>query len=155
MSSKNKSTPTHAERAANYREEWFSCSQSVFAAYAPDFGISADTGLKIATPFGAGMGKQQYTCGAVTGALMVLGLKFGMGENDPAENKSLTYSKTLEFMEEFKRINGSISCLELLDGLNMNDPADYQQMLDQKMFINRCNKYVDDAVKILNKILEN
>jgi C_GCAxxG_C_C family probable redox protein len=99
------------------------------------------------------MGRQQLTCGAVTGALMVLGLKYGKGLNDPEEMKKLTYSKALEFFEEFKKIHGSTNCRELLDGLNMSDPEDHKKIMDRKLFDIKCEKYVSDAVKITEKLM--
>jgi C_GCAxxG_C_C family probable redox protein len=144
---------TPSEKAASIWEKGFNCSQSVLAAIGPVFGVSENVCLKVATAFGGGMGRQQYTCGAVTGALMALGLRYGRGTDDPAENKSFTYTKAVEFMQEFRKINGSVTCRELLDGLDMNDPAEHQQMVDQGMFENRCKKYVQDAVKILEKMM--
>jgi C_GCAxxG_C_C family probable redox protein len=67
---------TKKELAIHYFTHHFNCSQSVFTAFAPDFGISADESLKIACAFGGGMGRRQLTCCAVTGALMALGLKY-------------------------------------------------------------------------------
>jgi C_GCAxxG_C_C family probable redox protein len=145
---------TRTEKALSYRQRGFSCSQAVFAAFAPEYGISEDSGLKIACAFGAGMGRQQFTCGAVSGALMVLGLKYGMGLNDPSENKNLTYSKTTEFFHKFREKHRSLNCRELLDGLDMNDPEDYRMILEKGLFVSRCNKYVEDAVKILEKMMK-
>jgi C_GCAxxG_C_C family probable redox protein len=145
---------TLSESASSIWEKGYNCSQSVLAAVGPALGISENTCLKLSTAFGGGMGRQQYTCGAVTGALMALGLRFGMGTDDPAESKSFTYSKAVEFMQEFRKINGSVTCRELLDGLDMNDPAGHQQMVDQGMFENRCKKYVQDAVNILEKMMK-
>lgn len=145
---------TRTEKALNFRKSGFNCSQSVFAAFCPENGIPENNGLKIACAFGAGMGRQQLTCGAATGALMVLGLKYGMGLNDPPEKKNLTYSKTTEFTREFREKHGSINCRELLDGLDMNDPEDYRKIIEKGLFVSRCNKYVEDAVKILEKMME-
>jgi C_GCAxxG_C_C family probable redox protein len=100
------------------------------------------------------MGRLQHTCGAVTGALMVLGLKYGKALNDPEEKKQLTYSKTREFFEEFNKLHGSTNCRDLLDGLDMTDPVDHQKIIDLKLFDIRCEKYVADAVNIAEKLLK-
>jgi len=132
----------------------FNCSQSVLAAFGTEYGLSGDKCLKIATAFGGGMGRQQHICGAITGALMVLGLRYGKGLNDPEEKKRYTYQKTKEFFDEFKRLNGSENCLELLDGLNMNDPDDNKIIVERNYYAIRCEKYVSDAVNILSEIIE-
>jgi C_GCAxxG_C_C family probable redox protein len=131
----------------------FNCSQSVLTAFAPEFGLTNDQSLKIACAFGAGMGRQQHTCGAVTGALMVLGLKFGKGENGTNEQKADTYAKTVEFINAFKARNGSINCKELLQGLDMNNADDYKIIDTKNLFETSCVKYVEDATDIVEKII--
>jgi C_GCAxxG_C_C family probable redox protein len=140
------------EIAQQYFATQFNCSQSVFTAFAPDFGITVDNSLKIACAFGGGMGKQQHTCGAVTGALMAIGLKYGKGFSDADEKKQLTYEKTIRFFDEFKAIHGSINCKDLLKGLNMNKPDDLEQMLSEAMFTKLCPQYVATAVQITEQL---
>ena len=140
--------------ATNFFRGQFNCSQSVLATFGPEGGLSEDESLRIATAFGAGMGRQQHICGAITGALMVLGLKYGKGLNDPEERKKYTYQLTKEFFDEFKRLNGSENCLELLDGLDMNNPVDNKKIVERNYFEIRCEKYVSDAVNILSKMIE-
>lgn len=141
-------------KAIEYFRNKFNCSQSVLATFGPEYGLSDDESLKIATAFGGGMGRQQHICGAITGALMVLGLKYGKGLNDPEEKKKYTYQLTKEFFDEFKRLNGSENCRELLDGLDMNNPVDNRKIVERNYFEIRCEKYVSDAVTILSKIME-
>ncbi|MDX9946019.1 MAG: C-GCAxxG-C-C family protein [Bacteroidales bacterium] len=140
--------------AINYFRGHFNCSQSVLTAFGPDYGLSEDESLRIATAFGAGMGRQQHICGAITGALMVLGLRYGKGMNDPEEKKSDTYLKTRKFFDEFKKLNGSVNCRDLLDGLDINNPEDHKLIEERNLFDIRCEKYVSDAVNILIKLTE-
>lgn len=142
------------EEALAYFRNSFNCSQSVFVTFGQELGLPEDDCLKIATAFGGGMGRQQYICGAVTGALMVLGLKYGKGLNDPEEKKKNTYRITKEFFHEFKRLNGSENCLELLDGLDMNNPDDNKKITERNYYEIRCEKYVSDAVNILSEIMD-
>ena len=141
-------------KALDYFRNKFNCSQSVLAAFGPEYGLSEDECLKITTAFGGGMGRQQHICGAISGALMVLGLRYGKGLKDPEEKKRYTYQLTKEFFDEFKRLNGSENCLELLDGLNINDPDDNKKIVERNYYVIRCEKYVSDAVNILSKIME-
>jgi C_GCAxxG_C_C family probable redox protein len=142
------------EEALKYFRNKFNCSQSVFTVFGPDFGLDKEESLKICCAFGGGMGRQQLTCGAVTGALMVLGLKYGKGLNGSEENKQITYTKTREFFAEFKKLHGSSCCKDLLDRLDMNDPDDHKKIMDQNLFDIRCEKYVADAVQITEKLLK-
>ncbi len=140
------------EKAISLFRDNFNCSQAVLASFASDYGADPNMLLRIATPFGGGMGRQQKICGAVTGALMVLGLRYGKGLDDPDEKKQHTYEMTVKFMDEFTAMNGSVVCLDLLQGLNMNDPDDRKKIDELKLFTTSCEKYVRDAVTILGKL---
>ena len=140
------------EKAVEYFKNKFNCSQSVFTVFGTEQGLDENTCLKASCAFGGGMGRQQLTCGAVTGALMAIGVKHGKGLNDPEEKKQETYALTRKFFEEFTKINGSANCFELLDGLNMNDPDDHKKITDQNLFVVKCEKYVADAVRIVENL---
>jgi C_GCAxxG_C_C family probable redox protein len=142
------------EKVVEYFRNKFNCSQSVFTVFGLGYGIPENDCLKISCAFGGGMGRQQHTCGAVTGALMAIGLKYGKGINDTEEKKQLTYSKTREFFEEFIKIHDSTNCRELLDGLNMSDPEDHKKIMDRNLFEVKCEKYVADAVRITEKLIK-
>lgn len=140
--------------ALEYFRNNFNCSQAVFTAFGTRYGIGENECLKIGCAFGAGMGRQQFTCGAVTGALMSLGLKYGKGLNDPDGNKSDTYLKTREFFSEFINMNGSAVCRILLNNLDINDPEDHKKIMEQGLFEKNCEKYVADAVRITEAIMK-
>jgi len=146
---------TKTENAVNYFKNGFNCSQAVFASTAQDLGISEDDCLRIGAAFGGGMARRQMTCGAVTGALMAIGLKYGRAFNDDPGKKAETYEKTLEFFSGFKKRNGSVNCRELLQGLDMNDPEDQKKIEELKLFQTSCSKYVKDAAEIVEAIIEN
>jgi C_GCAxxG_C_C family probable redox protein len=141
------------EKAIKYFRDKFNCSQAVLTVFGTECGLCENDCLKISCAFGGGMGRQQFTCGAITGAMMVLGLKYGKAINDPEEKKEITYLKTREFFNEFKKLNGSVNCRELLNGLDLNDPADHQQIIDQKLFDIKCEKCVADAVNIVEALI--
>jgi C_GCAxxG_C_C family probable redox protein len=115
--------------------------------------LTEDQALRVACAFGGGMGRQQFTCGAVTGAAMVLGLKFGKGTNDNDEKKQHTYDKTNELFAEFIKLHGSTNCLSLLNNLNMRDKEEYSQIVEKNLFHTNCRKYVSDAVKLTETII--
>ena len=141
------------EQAMEYFRSGFNCAQSVLAPFGPDYELSEEHCLKVACAFGAGMGRQQHTCGAVTGALMVLGLQYGKGKTDDNAKKLDTYEKTRAFFKAFSEKHGSIGCLELLDGLRMDNPADMKKIEELDLHNTRCAKLVKDAVELVEENL--
>jgi C_GCAxxG_C_C family probable redox protein len=143
-----------ADNAIDYFRNQFNCSQAVFTVFGTEYGLHENECLKVACAFGGGMGRQQYTCGAVTGAMMVLGLKYGKAINDTEEKKQMTYSKTRELFAEFNKLYGTTNCRELLNGLDMNNPEDHKKIIEQGLFDTKCEKYVTDCVLIVDKIMK-
>jgi C_GCAxxG_C_C family probable redox protein len=106
----------------------FSCSQSVFSAFAAQFGIAEDLALKIASPFGGGVARQGEVCGAVTGALMVIALKHG---TITPENKEEIYKISQEFIHRFEEKHGSIVCRKLV-GFDISISEEFQKAREKK-----------------------
>lgn len=142
-----------AAKALQYFDNSFNCAQSVLASFAGELGLSEDDSLRVACAFGGGMGRQQYTCGAVTGAAMALGLKFGKALHDAEEKKKLTYEKTVRLFEEFEKLHGSSTCRHLLENLDMRDEKEHAIIVERNLFNTSCRTYVADAVKIAEKII--
>jgi C_GCAxxG_C_C family probable redox protein len=143
---------TKSENAIQYFRIGFNCSQAVLATFGQEYEVPEDACLRLACAFGGGMARRQMTCGAVTGALMVLGLKFGRARNDDISKKTETYEKANDFIKEFIKRNGSVSCRELLHGLDMNDPEEQKVIEELELFQTVCVKYVRDAVEIMQGI---
>jgi C_GCAxxG_C_C family probable redox protein len=142
---------TNVEKAISSFNEDFNCTQSVLSTFSTQFGLDLDTALKLASGFGGGMGRQGNTCGAVTGAFMVIGLKYGMGVDKINDNKEKTYQLVNEFSNKFQKINGSIKCKELL-GCDINTPEGIEYFEQNELFQN-CLQYVKNAVEILEEII--
>jgi C_GCAxxG_C_C family probable redox protein len=131
----------------------YNCSQSVLSVFAEDFGLTKDCCLRLASPFGSGIARMQETCGAITGALMVIGLKYGKGEHGLEADKANAYKISLQLIAKFKERHQSINCLELLDNLDINTPEGMEEIQKREMFQCNCSKYVRDAVEIAESIL--
>ena len=136
------------ELAKTTFEKKFNCAQSVISAVSADLGLNKSTALKISTGFGAGMGRLQNTCGAVTGAFMAISYKYGVDNEEDFALKEKAYTKVKEFAEEFEKLHGSISCRKLLE-CDLNTEEGKKTYKDNDYFNNRCMKYVKDAVKLL------
>ncbi len=141
---------THEEKALSYFCDHFHCSQAVLAAYADELGITEEQALKIAYCFNSGMRKGEV-CGACSGALMVLGMRYGQSKKGDLESRNRANAKTVEFLEAFKKANGSYICNELL-GCDISTPAGTQYAMDNKLFTKLCPKMVASAVEILEEM---
>lgn len=140
------------EQAAALFKEGFSCSQAVFAAFSEDQGLDRDTSLKLAQAFGGGMAHLGEACGAVTGAFMLIGLKYGRTKADDLEARDRTYAKMRRFAERFKALHCSIQCRCLL-GLDLGTEEGLRLAREKNLFQTLCAKYVQDAATIVEEIL--
>ena len=111
---------TPVETASEKFLSGYNCAQSVLWTFAQRFGLSEDTALKIACGFGAGLGRRQEVCGAVTGGIMALGLKYGRGEKQDRTATEETYAMTQELLRRFETAHGSCNCRTLLGGCDLN-----------------------------------
>jgi C_GCAxxG_C_C family probable redox protein len=108
-------TPEQArEKAQELFRSGCNCSQSVLCAVCGELGFDTDTALKIAQPFGGGMGRMREVCGAVSGMFMALGLASGSADTSDKTAKDETYKQVQQFAELYRTKNGSIICRELL-----------------------------------------
>jgi C_GCAxxG_C_C family probable redox protein len=140
----------HTDLARSRFSEGFSCSQSVLAAFAPDLGLDANAALRVSAAFGGGMGRLGHTCGAVTGALMALGLKYGATVADPAA-KERTYAQAREFIARFEARHGATACADLL-GVNISTPEGQAAAREANLFKTVCPGLVASAAIILQEM---
>lgn len=140
------------EKALEIFKQGFSCSQAVLGVYCEELGLDMKTALKLADGFGGGMGRMGLTCGAVTGAFMVISLKHGRIKADDLDSKNKTNSMINEFVKKFEASHGNLGCEELL-GCSIGTKEGYEYAKENNLFEKRCNQYVKDATKILGDIL--
>ena len=133
------------DEACNLFEDGYVCSQAVFGVFCEEFGLSKNDAFKIAACFGSGM-RQAEVCGACTGALMAIGLKYG-------EDKKTCDRLSNRFFEEFRKENGSFICRDLLE-CDISTPEGVKYALDNNLFKEVCPKMVASAVKITEKIFD-
>ena len=101
------------EAAVGSFREGFNCSQAILSTYSGEFGLEREAALKAAAAFGGGMGGLGEVCGAVTGALFVIGLKYGYTEAKDKETKEKTYARVRDFAGRFRSRHGALCCREL------------------------------------------
>jgi len=139
------------EKASILFNQGFNCSQAVFSVFCEELGLNPEVALKISCGFGGGM-CQGEICGAVTGAVMVLSLKYGQSKVEDKESKEKTYEIIKEFSERFKDDNRSIICKELLD-FDLSKENARELARGKGLFTTICPKMIRDAVSILEEIL--
>ena len=105
---------TRAERAESYFKEGCNCAQAVFAACLDEQDLDQKTAIKIAAPFGGGMGRLREVCGALTGLFMAAGLKVGYTDLKDREAKTAHYQLIQNLGLRFKEEYGSLLCRDLL-----------------------------------------
>jgi len=132
-------------------KEHFNCAQSVFSSYAPKFGINESDALKIASGFVAGINYKGKTCGAVTGAYMTIGLKYGFCNAMDKHAREIISQKLYEFDREFIKRNGSIECHELLKG-DVSDKDQLEKLRKEGVFRRICPEFIKDSAEILKDI---
>ena len=98
------------------------------------------------------MARMGETCGVVTGALMVIGLKYGMTQAKDEGARDKTYKRAQEFASKFKARHDSIVCRELL-GYDLSKPEGRKAAHDKGLFTTLCPQLVRDAVEILEQLL--
>lgn len=142
---------THEEKALSYLANEFNCAQAVLGAFASDFGIDEELALKLATEFGGGVRCGQL-CGAVSGAMLVLGLKYGNYHSGDKDEISKAYNISVEFNKRFCERNNSIVCKELL-GYDFSIPEHRKIIREQNIMMQICPQMVTDAVEIVEQLI--
>lgn len=139
------------EEAISCFENGFNCSQAVLSVFSKELGIDWETALKIATGFGGGMRKGEV-CGAVTGAIMAIGLKEGHFIEGDLNTKEKAYALTREFEDRFEKLNGSIICKDIL-GYDISIEENREIIKEKGLFDTICPKVIKNAIDILEDML--
>lgn len=134
----------YVDEAVQLFEDGYMCSQAVLAVFCEEFGLSRQQAFKISVSFGSGMRKGEV-CGACTGALMALGLKYG-------ENRSKSDEMCVRFLDDFEKENGSYICRDLL-GCDIRTEEGIKHAIDNNLFREICPKMVESAAKITEELI--
>jgi len=129
----------------------YNCSESILLAIAKDsFGLDTDLIPKIATGFGGGISRQGHVCGAVSGAVMGFGLKYG--RTNPEELRAKTYNRVVQFFKQFQKEFGSILCKEL-SGCDLSTIEGIRKFREDDVHEKRCRYLVTGALKIFTNLI--
>ncbi len=129
----------------------YRCSQAVLAAFAPDYNMDPDLArtISIGLAGGSGVGGE---CGAVSGAYLVIGLKYGFAHPGDPERFQKVMGKVKTFVQAFQALHGKINCPELI-GLDLFSAEGYKQFVEKNIKADFCKGYVANTINILERIL--
>lgn len=140
-----------ADDAAQCFADGFNCAQAVLSSFSEDLGLPREMAYKVAGAFGSGMGQLGETCGAVTGALMLLGLKYGKCKATDTVSKDRTYAFVKAYTDSFTKKFGSIKCRDLI-GFDLSDGTQLQEARNSGVFQKMCPGYITHSVELIEDI---
>jgi C_GCAxxG_C_C family probable redox protein len=126
------------------------CSQAMLTVFGEPYGLDAKMAEKLGRPLGGGMGRLALTCGAVTGAVLILGL--AKDHQDEGEARKVSYSAVQELFRRFEALHGTTECKNLL-GADMSTAEGLKKIQEEKLVSNLCPVFVRDAAAILAQLL--
>ncbi len=128
------------------------CAQSVLSAFTDEFQADRKLALQLSIGFGAGMGRLQGTCGAVTGSFMVIGLYACKKYMDNKERKESSYAMIQKFDEKFKSIHGATEC-KMLINCDLRTEEGVKYFADNNIHEKVCEKCITDAIEIVQELI--
>lgn len=132
---------TKKEKAIELHDKRFNCCQAVACAFAEEIGMDEATLFKIGEGFGLGMGCMDGTCGALSGAIMLAGLKNSDGNLDAPATKADTYKISKEILNRFREKCGGTICREL-------------KGVDTGKLLCTCPDCITNAVEVVEEVLK-
>lgn len=142
-----------SENAVQCFTDGFNCAQAVLSSFSDEYSCPKELALKISGAFGSGMGQLGETCGAVTGALMVIGLKYGKFISTDTASKDRTYACVKFYSDNFKSRFGSIKCHDLIK-YNLSNPDELLEARKAGVFKSICPALIKGSVEILEPLLK-
>lgn len=140
-----------SENAIMNFKQGLNCCQCVLLSFNESLGLDKNLAIRIASGFGGGI-CQGEICGAVTGAIMVLNIKYGNDRAEDNEAKEKIYRVIRSFSERFKNINGSIKCNNLI-GINLKQEENRILARENGIFKEKCPKFIESSINILDDLL--
>ena len=139
-----------SEMATAYFSSGFNCAQSVAAVFCEKYGVDKNTALKMCSGLGAGF-RSGEICGAVSGAVLVIGLKYGQNISEDKAAKDNCNAKTVELMNLVQARNKSVVCREIL-GFDLSVKEEYEQAQEKNLFKTTCVDMVVSSVELLEEL---
>ena len=131
---------TRVEETIGRHDKGYNCAQAVACTYCDLVGVDEETMFKRTEALGLGMGGMEGTCGAITGACVLAGMKNSTGNLEKPNSKGASYKLSRQIVEEFKNQNGATQCREL-------------KGVDTGKVLRACPDCIRDAARIAESVL--
>ncbi|MBR5267692.1 MAG: C_GCAxxG_C_C family protein [Lachnospiraceae bacterium] len=131
---------TRVEETLKRHDRGFNCAQSVACTYCDLVGVDEEMMFRVTEAFGAGMGGMEGTCGAVSGACVLAGMKASTGNLEKPNSKAVSHQLAKEILKRFKEQNGSVVCKEI-------------KGVGTGKVLRSCNDCIKDAAAIAEQVL--
>lgn len=131
----------------------YNCAQAALAAFCAPHGLDEDLAMRLACGFGGGMGRKQEVCGAVSGAVLALGLVHGRGKDGDTARTQDTYAKVRALITAFEARHGSCRCRDLLQGLDTSTPEGAREVKERGLRDSVCTRCVRSAVELAESMI--
>jgi C_GCAxxG_C_C family probable redox protein len=138
------------ERTVDLFANGLNCSQAILTVFGEPYGLAAEIAERIGRPLGGGMGRLGRTCGAVTAAMLILGL--AKDHQDEGEARKVSFSHVRELVKRFEALHGTTECKSLL-GADMSTDEGLKRVQEEKLVSKVCPAFVKDAASILETLL--
>ncbi len=137
---------TLGERAAQLHLEGFNCAQAVLLVLYKYLYPDCENELipKIAAGLGGGIGRCGKICGALTGAVLAVGIKYGVNEINP-DAKALSYAKTQVLLRKFEARHGDVNCRNLIKH-DLSTAVGFEKAKEEKAFESICSHLIKSVV---------
>ena len=140
------------KRGVELFKSGYNCAQAVVGAFADLYGVPQDVALRMSASFGGGMGRMRLTCGAASGMFLLAGLENGCATTESPQKRAENYALVQELAAEFKEVNGSLTCAELLGLRTGKTESPTPNARTQEYYKNRpCAMMVESACRIFAK----
>jgi len=143
---------TKNETAVEIFNKGYNCAQAVLASLSSEHGLDPATAKKVAGAFGGGIASNGDICGAVSGALMLIGLKYGKYKDDDNTSKENTYKIANEYMDKFKKEHGSVKCKDLI-GYDLSIKEELLKARESGIIKTKCPLFVKRSVELVEEVL--
>lgn len=131
---------TRVEETIMRHDKGYNCAQAVACTYCDMIGVEEELIFKMTEALGLGMGGMEGTCGAVSGACVLAGMKRSSGNLEHPDSKAESYKLSREIVKRFQNQNKSVVCKEL-KGVETGIP------------LRSCADCIKDAATIAEQVL--
>jgi C_GCAxxG_C_C family probable redox protein len=139
------------EKTMELCNQGLNCSQAIITAFGEPFGVDAKTAKNLGRPWGGGMGHLALTCGALTGAVAILGL--ARNDSDEQQARQDAFESVRELFHRFEAKHGATACKDLL-GADMSTAAGKKKINEEKLTSQFCPGIIRDTAEILADLMK-